>query len=154
MRTFNVVISHSNDSRNRPVPQRRGGGDTRRFRTAYRRACPFNGRLPAAVLPLAQARAPIVARHSRRFLTQNRAPGRFEGRKFWRPRGKHCFDIRQLVYSTYTSGSKQLRTVFRALVWRLTARDRRKMCGIRGPNDAQNRLTIRCAQWNGGRAAA
>jgi len=95
--------THSNDSRNRPARQRRGDGDTRRFRTAYRRACPFNGGLPAAVLPPAQLRTPMIARHSRRFLTQNRAPGRFEGRKFWRPRGKACFDIRQLVYSLLPS---------------------------------------------------
>jgi len=45
----------------------------------------------------------MFARHSRRFLNQNRAPGRFEGRKFWRLRGKACFDIRQLVYCSYES---------------------------------------------------
>jgi hypothetical protein len=43
----------------------------------------------------------MFARHSRRSLTQNGAFGRFEGRRFWRPRGKACFDIRQLVYSTW-----------------------------------------------------
>jgi len=58
----------------------------------------FNGGLPAAVLPPAQLRTPMFARQSRRFPTLNRAPGRFEGRKSWRPSGKACFDIRQLVY--------------------------------------------------------
>ena len=40
----------------------------------------------------------MFARQSRRFPTQNRATGRFEGRKLWRPRGKACFDIRQRVW--------------------------------------------------------
>jgi len=80
-----------------------GDGDTRRFLPADRSACPFNGGLPAAVLPLAQLRTPMLARHSRRFPTQNRASVRFEGRRFWRLRGKACFDIRQLVYYSFTA---------------------------------------------------
>jgi len=36
----------------------------------------------------------------RRFPTQNRAPGLFEGRKFWRVAREGRFDIRQLVYSS------------------------------------------------------
>ena len=36
--------------------------------------------------PPQQLRTPMFARHSRRFATQNRAPGRFQGPKFWRPR--------------------------------------------------------------------
>jgi hypothetical protein len=87
-----------NDGINVRIAPSRGDGDTRHFPPAYRRACRFNGGLPAAVLPLAQLRTPMFARHSRRVLTQNRAFGRFEGRRFWRPRGKACFDIRQLVY--------------------------------------------------------
>jgi len=87
-----------NDGLNVRIAPRRGDGDTRRSPPADRRACPFIGWLPAAVLPPAQLRTPILARHSRRFLTQNRAFGRFEGRRFWRSRGKAFFDIRQLVY--------------------------------------------------------
>ena len=38
-----TVVSHSNDSRNWQAPQRRGGGDTRRFFPAHRCACLFKG---------------------------------------------------------------------------------------------------------------
>ena len=72
------------DGLNVRIAPRRGGGDTRRFTPAYRRACPFKGGLPATVLPPPQFRTPLFARHSRRFITQNKAFGRFEGRKFWR----------------------------------------------------------------------
>ena len=91
------------------IAPRRGDGDTRRFLPADRSACPFNGGLPAAVLPPAQLRTSMLARHSRRILTQNRAFVRFEGRRFWRPRGNACFDIRQLVYSKMTKPGRPAR---------------------------------------------
>jgi len=103
-----TVVSHSNDLRNMPAPQRRGGGDTRRFPTVHRRACPFNGGLPAAVLPPAQLRKPMFARHSRRFPTQDRAPGRLEGPIFWRSRVRAC-----LIYANWSIGVHAQHTRFR-----------------------------------------
>jgi len=47
----------------------------------------------------------MFARHCRRIATQNRAPGRFEGRKFGRLAREGCFDIRQLVCSGSQGGS-------------------------------------------------
>jgi len=68
-----TVVSRSNDSRNWQAPQRRGGGDTRHFFPAHRRACLFKGGSSVAVLPRPQLRTPLCARHCRRFPTQNRA---------------------------------------------------------------------------------
>jgi len=48
---------------------------------------------------------------------------------------------RRDLWYWYPSGSKQLRAVFRAVFLRLTAHDRRKMCGVRGPNASAIRRT-------------
>jgi len=68
----------------------------------------------ASTRPSPKLRTPMFARHSRRFTTQNRASGSFEGRNFWRPRASgppRMFlshrranvpsRIHRLVYSTY-----------------------------------------------------
>jgi len=90
-----------NDGLNVRIAPRRAGGDTRRFPQAHQRACQFKGGLSAAVLPPPQLCTPLFARHlHRRFPTQNRAPGLFEGRKFWHFAREGRFDIRQLVYSS------------------------------------------------------
>ena len=81
-----------NDGLKVRIAPRSGGGDTHRFFHASRRACPFKGGLSAAVLPPPQLRTPMFARQSRRFTTQNRASGRFEGPKFWRFAREGRFD--------------------------------------------------------------
>jgi hypothetical protein len=42
----------------------------------------------------------------------------------------------------HNSFERSLARVFRASFWRLTAHDRRKMCGVRGPNTAAIRRTV------------
>jgi hypothetical protein len=96
-----------NDGLNVRIAPRRAGGDTRRSPLAHRRACQFKGGLSAAVLPPPQLCTPLFARHCRRFPTQNRASGRFEGPEFWRFAREGRFDIRQLVYLLFmTKGQK------------------------------------------------
>ena len=89
-----------NDGLNVRIAPRRGGGDTRRFNPAYRRACPFKGGLPAAVLPPPQLRTPLFARHSRDSSLKTELSGVLKGVNFGASRGKARFDIRQLVYAT------------------------------------------------------
>ena len=56
--------------------------------------------LSAAVLPPPQFRTPMFVRHSCRFATQNRAPGRFEGQRFWRFAREGRFDVRHCIATT------------------------------------------------------
>jgi len=52
------------------------------FPPAYRRACPFKGGLPAAVLPPAQLRTPMFAQHSRRSSLKTELRGVLKGVNF------------------------------------------------------------------------
>ena len=95
-----------NDGLNVRIAPRRGDGDTRRFLPADRRACTFNGGLPAAVLPPAQLRTPMLARHSRPILTQNRAFGVLKGVDLGADAGRPV-----LIYANWSIGVKILTTV-------------------------------------------
>ena len=55
---------------------------------------------------------------------------------------RSCFATNLKIRSCFAKiRSKQLGAVFKLLFWRLTAHDRRKMCGVRGPIAAEIRRT-------------